>query len=181
MAFANIKADIDRYYDATKCGYRYFVWRDLPSLLAVFTYRFGHWVSQKKSRLLRLCLYLFYFYSCVFVRLLTGIQIPKFCKIGPGLRIHHFGLLILNGGVTMGSNCTLRPGVVIGNLHSSDDIPVLGDNVEVGVGAKILGRIRIGNNCRIGANTFVNFDVPDGSTVVGEKGHIVQRSDDLEK
>ena len=167
MAFANIKADIDRYYDATKCGYRIFVWRDLPSLLAVLTYRYGHWVSLKKSRLLRLGLYLFYFYPCVFIRFLTGIQIPKFCKIGPGLRIHHFGLLILNGGVTMGSNCTLRPGVVIGNLHGGDDISVLGDSVEVGVGAKILGRIRIGNNAKIGANAVVVHDVPDGAKAVG--------------
>lgn len=99
--------------------------------------------------------------------MLTGIQIPKFCRIGSGLRIHHFGTLILNGGVIIGSNCTLRTDVVIGNLHGGDDIPVLGDNVEIGVGAKVLERIHIGNNVKIGANAVVIHDVPDGATAVG--------------
>ena len=167
MRFENIRADFDRYHDVTRNGYRYFVWRDLPSFLTILVYRYGHWASTKKSRAIRLFLYLFYFVPCVFVRLLTGIQIPKFCKIGPGLRIHHFGLLILNGGVCIGRDCTLRPGVVIGNLHDGDDIPVLGDNVEIGVGAKILGRIHIGNNVKIGANAVVVHDVPDRTTAVG--------------
>lgn len=52
-------------------------------------------------------------------------------------------------------------------LYGGDDIPVLGDNVEIGVGAKVLGRIHIGNNVKIGANAVVIRDVPDGATAVG--------------
>ena len=167
VKFDNIRADFERYHNVTRSGCRYFVWHDLPSFLAILVYRYGHWVSLKNSRTIRLFLYIFYFFPCVTVRLLTGIQIPKFCRIGPGLRIHHYGTLILNGGVIIGSNCTLRTGVVIGNLHGGDDIPVLGDKVEIGVGAKVLGRIHIGNNVKIGANAVVIRDVPDGATAVG--------------
>lgn len=173
MILEKSKADVNRYFNVTKSGYRYFVWRDLPSLVAVLVYRYGHWVSLRKSKILRLSLYLIYALPCILVRMMTGIQIPKFCKIGPGLRIHHFGLLILNGGVRIGKNCTLRRGVVIGNLHGGDDIPVIGDNVEIGVGAKILGRINVGNNAKIGANAVVVHDVPEGATVVGIPGKCI--------
>ena len=73
------------------------------------------------------------------------------------------------------SNCTLRPGVVIGNLHGGNDVPVLGNNVEIGVGAKILGKIHIGNDVRIGANAVVIRDVPAAATAVGvpARNHIV--------
>ena len=112
-------------------------------------------------------LYLFYLFPVITVRLLTGIQIPKSCKIGPGLRIHHWGMLILNGGVVIGKNCQLRPGIVIGNLHNDNAVPVIGDDVEIGVGAKVLGGISIGNNSKIGANAVVVRDVPENSTALG--------------
>jgi serine O-acetyltransferase protein len=173
--FSNISKDIQRYYNSTAVNKCYFVWKDLPSLIAILVYRYGHWPSCFHSKILRIFLYAFYFFPVIAVRLLTGIQIPKSCKIGAGLRIHHWGFMILNGGVEIGNNCTLRPGVVIGNLHGGNDVPVLGNNVEIGVGAKILGKIHIGNDVRIGANAVVIRDVPATATAVGvpARNHIV--------
>lgn len=97
----------------------------------------------------------------------TGIQIPKSTKIGKGLRIHHWGGIIVNGAAVIGDYCQLRPGIIIGNLHDGNDVPIIGDNVSVGGGAKILGDIHVGNNVKVGANAVVIRDVPDNATTVG--------------
>jgi serine O-acetyltransferase len=105
--------------------------------------------------------------------IITGIQIPRGCKIGPGLRIYHFGCLVLNPLTVIGKNCTLRHGVTIGNRNEIDDVPVLGDNVDIGAGAKVLGRIKIGNNVSIGANAVVITDVPDDHIAVGVPARVI--------
>ena len=67
----------------------------------------------------------------------------------------------------MGENCILRQGVTIGTKNEDHDVPVIGNHVEFGAGAKVLGKIRIGNNVTIGANAVVLCDVPDNSIAVG--------------
>ena len=73
----------------------------------------------------------------------------------------------------IGKNCTLRHGVTIGNRQAVDDVPVIGDHVDIGAGAKILGKIRIGNNVSIGANAVVITDVPDNHIAVGVPARIL--------
>ncbi len=104
---------------------------------------------------------------------LTGISLPKSCRIGKGLRIWHFGGVFLNDRAVIGDNCTLRHGVTIGNRHEGGGAPVLGDNVELGACAQILGEVRIGNHCKIGAMSLVLTDMPPGSTAVGVPARIV--------
>jgi serine O-acetyltransferase len=67
----------------------------------------------------------------------------------------------------------LRQGVTIGNRHDDGPVPVIGDNVEFGAYAQVLGGVRIGNNCRIGAMSVVLDDVPEGATVVGVPARVV--------
>lgn len=68
--------------------------------------------------------------SSMIITLLTGIHLPRGAKIGPELRIHHFGCIILHPAVRIGRNCTLRHEVTIGN-RNYDDVPVIGDNVKL--------------------------------------------------
>ncbi|MNG29745.1 Serine acetyltransferase [compost metagenome] len=67
----------------------------------------------------------------------------------------------------IGENCVIRQGVTIGNRKSGDDVPTIGDNVDIGAGAVIIGKIKIGDNVKIGANAVVLKDVPDNCTAVG--------------
>lgn len=94
------------------------------------------------------------------------IGIPS---IGGGLAIAHFSGIVLSDFATIGENCTLFHQVTIGvnDFIDPHGAPVLGDNVYVGCGAKIIGPISIGDNVRIGANAVVTKDVPSDSTVVG--------------
>ena len=95
----------------------------------------------------------------VFPHGVTGIFVSEGAKIGTNCVIFH--------QVTIGSN--MLPG---SPGHGS---PVIGDNVYIGCGAKIIGGVRIGNNVRIGANCVVTRDVPDNATVVLEKPRVLIR------
>lgn len=76
---------------------------------------------------------------------------------GPGLKINHFGLIVVNPNARIGAFCDIHQGVNIGqqgpDLH---DVPTIGDNVWIGPGAKIFGRVTIASRCAIGANAVVN-------------------------
>jgi len=82
--------------------------------------------------------------------------------------IDHFGGIVISGYARFGSNCRIRNGVVVGLKNISDPCaPQIGDNVDIGAGAKVLGNITIGNNVSIGANAVVTCDVPDHYIAVG--------------
>lgn len=86
--------------------------------------------------------------------------------IGPGLSIAHIGYIVV-GAESIGSNCFLRPGVVIGrNLIGDTKTPVIGDNVHFGVGCKVTGNVKIRNNVILCANSVVTRDVPS-NTIYG--------------
>lgn len=96
--------------------------------------------------------------------------------VGPGLRIYHTGDFIHIGpNVRIGRNCTLLPGVVFGNKHEySDGEEVsVGDNCYFGLGAKIFGSVKIGNNVTVGANSVVTKDIPDNAVVGGVPARII--------
>jgi serine O-acetyltransferase len=103
----------------------------------------------------------------------VGVSLPKSATIGPGLRIWHFGNIFIHPEAVLGANCTLRQGVTIGNRHTDGPVPHIGDNVEFGAYAQVLGGVRIGNNCRIGAMSVVLNDMPDGATAVGAPARII--------
>ncbi|MDA1475780.1 serine O-acetyltransferase [Bacillus changyiensis] len=84
-----------------------------------------------------------------------GFDIP-INVFGPGLRINHCGLLIVNSNAKIGTNCDIHQGVNIGQNHDEYDVPTIGDNVWIGPGAKLFGKIKIANGIKIGANAVVN-------------------------
>lgn len=104
-----------------------------------------------------------------------GFQIPNNTKIGKGLYIGHFGTIIINENAILGENCNLAPNITIGetNRGKLKGCPIIGDKVWIGTGATIVGKITIGSNTLIAPNSYVNFDVPDNSIVLGNPAKII--------
>ena len=142
-------------------GYQYTWWMRFCALL---------W-SSKPGRLL------FPFAWLVYYRLQIrfGIAISFKAKIGPGLYIGHHAGIVTNEEMVIGKNCNLSHDVTIGVSRRGEHVgvPVIGDNVYIGPGAKIFGKITIGNNAAIGANCVVTHDVPENGVVVGIPGKVI--------
>jgi len=102
------------------------------------------------------------------VRIMFAAYLPPEAQIGEGTELGYGGIgVIVHKDAVIGRNCLLSPGVVIGGRSGKDGAPVIEDEVLIGVGAKILGPIRIGAGARIGANAVVLHDVEPGDTVAG--------------
>jgi serine O-acetyltransferase len=110
-------------------------------------------------------------------RFLTGIEIHPAAEIAEGFFIDHGMGVVIGETTIIGKNCSLFQGVTLGGTgkEKGKRHPTLKDNVVVGAGAKILGKIVIGNNVYVGANAVVLKDVPDNCTVVGIPGRIARR------
>ena len=172
--FVNFKADIRRYMDALPGAGRIYIIFE-QGLWAIAVYRFGHWAHGVRVPVVSLALKIIAFLFFKSIEMSAGISLPASCRIGRGVYIGHFGGIILHSDVQMGEGCSIGPGVLIGTRGmGKKGVPRLGHNVYVGVGAKILGNITIGNNVRIGANAVVLTDVPDNATVVGIPGRIIE-------
>lgn len=102
----------------------------------------------------------------IFWSILTGADIPLNCKIGGGLLIPHPQGIVIHPDAVIGQNCLIFQQVTIGTRNDSSP-PRVGDHVDIGAGAKILGSINIGNHAKIGANAVVLTSVQKGKTAVG--------------
>jgi acetyltransferase-like isoleucine patch superfamily enzyme len=100
--------------------------------------------------------------------IVNGVFVSQKAIIGPGCFIAHSGGVVIGAGATIGAHCNIANNVSIGFGS-----PVIGDRVLIGVGARVLGDIRIGSDVAIGANTVVTRDVPDRAIVVGAPGRII--------
>jgi len=140
-------------------------------LHAVWFYRANHWLWNHGY------LFLGRWLSEV-ARFLTGIEIHPGAKIGRRLFIDHGMGVVIGETSVMGDDITLYQGVTLGGTGKEHGKrhPTIEDNVVVGSGAKILGNITVGRNCRIGAGSVVLRNVPEHSTVVGVPGHIIFRN-----
>lgn len=112
----------------------------------------------------------------------TLIQIPYNTKIGEGLYIGHFGRIIINPKSILGKNINIATGVTIGqeNRGERKETPQIGNDVWIGSNAVIVGNVKIGNDVLIAPLTYVNFDVPNHSIVVGNPGKIIHRDNATE-
>ena len=114
------------------------------------------------------------------VAALTGIRIDAQAHIGPGLKIPHGGKIVI-GPVRAGRDCDIYQGVTLGGAmstfddHASPGAPVLGDRVWVGPGAVIAGRVTVGDDVAVGANSLLVRDVPPRGVVVGVPARLVSR------
>jgi serine O-acetyltransferase len=137
------------------------------SVWAVAVMRYGQWVDSRPQGLAKRMLLLIYWASYRVVETMTGISLPKEAAVGPGLRIHHFGGIVVHPRARIGGDCTLRHGVTIGTRDEDGPAPTVGDGVEFGAYAQVLGGITIGNAARIGALCVVVDDVAAGGAVAG--------------
>lgn len=96
-----------------------------------------------------------------FWSIITGAEIDLCCKIGGGLLIPHPNGIVIHPKAIIGNNCILFQQVTLAN------VVILGDHVDIGAGAKILGPLTIGDNVKIGANAVVTKNIPHNRTVVG--------------
>jgi serine O-acetyltransferase len=139
-------------------------------LHAVWSYRITHWLWNHG-------LFLAGRWLSQVARLLTGIEIHPAAQIGRRLFIDHGMGVVIGETAIVGDDVTLYQGVTLGGTGKEHGKrhPTLEDGVVVGGGAKILGNITVGKNCRIGAGSVVLRSVPEDSTVVGVPGHIIFR------
>ncbi|KMQ72119.1 serine acetyltransferase [Chryseobacterium koreense] len=103
-----------------------------------------------------------------------GFQIYPETEIGEGFYLGHWGMVVINPKTKIGKNCNIAQGVTIAqaNRGKNEGVPEIGDEVWIGPNAVIVGKIKIGDNVLIGPNSYVNFDVPSNSVVIGNPGQI---------
>ena len=151
------------------------------SLWAVAWYRFGRWLAQVPQPALRRVVLMPWWFLFRFFEMFTGVSLPLGAQIGPGLRIWHFGGIFINEGSVIGANCTLRQGVTIGNRRADGGAPRIGDDVDVGAYAQILGDVEIGSGAKIGAMALVLKDVPSGCVAVGVPAKVVGAGEGVDR
>ncbi|MDR1895906.1 MAG: serine acetyltransferase [Prevotellaceae bacterium] len=158
--------------------FRYCGKRSFPSLLryVLFTpgFRYIYLFRKCKKKNFLFPLYRFLLLKCSHK---YGIQIPYQTEIGKGFRIVHFGMVVINPCTKIGSNFNISNGCTIGNSgDKKNGVPIIGNYVSMQANSVIVGDVKIGNNVLIAPNTFVNFDVPDDSIVIGTKASIIHKN-----
>jgi len=110
-------------------------------------------------------------------QLMLGFTIPP-NAVGPGLKLPHYGTIVIHDNARIGSNARINVDVVIGENNGSDNVPVIGNNVVIEAGAKIFGKITIADGVHIGANSVVNksFVEPD-TVIVGVPAKVIKKKE----
>ena len=104
------------------------------------------------------------------IYLLFNCYIPPTCALGDDVKMPHGIGIVIHQNATVGSGTKIYQNVTIGGGNHV----VVGERCLLGANSIVIGNIHVGNDVKIGANTFVNFDVPDGATVVGQKARIIE-------
>ena len=146
-----------------------------PGFRTLAVYRFGAWRMSVRSKVLRMPLSFVHHRLFRFCRNRYGIELPHTATIGRRLVIEHQHGIVIHGNVRMGDDCIIRQGVTLGNKTMARplDAPRLGNRVNVGAGAKVLGAVSVGDDAQIGANAVVVKDVPAGATAVGIPARLI--------
>lgn len=112
------------------------------------------------------------------VNWILGVELPPETEVGPGLRLLHPQAVVINRGTRIGARCMIRASTTLGNIIrpgvGESECPWVGDDVEFGVGAIVIGPVRIGHGARIGAGAVVVKDVPPGAVAVGNPARLVR-------
>jgi len=131
----------------------------------------AYWLWKKRVPLLPHLL-------ALFNRVVFATQLPASAQLGRGVRLNYSGLgTVIHKRAVIGDHVEIGPGVVIGGRSEIWEVPVVEDFVQIGVGAKVLGPVRIGRGAIIGANAVVLHDVPPGAVVGGIPAKILRMRD----
>lgn len=173
-----IAADLYRYM--TSCSFRSFIrgW-----YITGFRYTFFMRCCKyfASANVILRPLYIFSRIALRHYSIKYGFQIPWQANIGPGLCIGHYGEIIVNPNSTIGTNCNITVGVLLGlnqkkdaqNQFAGFAYPVVGDRVALGNSAKLIGGVCVGSDSIIGVGAIVTKDIPAGSVVVGNPAKII--------
>lgn len=161
------------YYRMTGKKYKFGI-KSLIQLLFSHQIRYMYWWRKANKKM-----NLFYRYKLLRYSRKYGLEISPTATIGEGLYLGHPYNITVGGNSKLGKNVNLNKGCTIGreNRGAREGIPTIGDNVAIGINATVVGNITIGDDVLIAPNSFVNFDVPAHSVVVGNPG-VVHHKDD---
>ena len=169
--------------------------------MSFFAYLFQDWQSNRKNFKAQLVLFLFRLVQLInrsmilkvifilylllyryWVDWVWGIELPRKLTVGKGLSLYHGHALVINQGVVIGDNCTLRNSTTIGHKKLADGsfskCPRIGNNVDIGANVCIIGDIVIGDNVIIGAGSVVTKSIPSDCTVVGNPARILEKKEE---
>ena len=148
-----------------------------PGFRAVAIHRFGNWRMRIGNAILRAPFSVLYRMMFRYVRNHYGIELPYSAVVGRRVIFEHQGAVVIHGDSHIGDDSIIRQGVTLGNktLDRPRDAPRLGQRVNVGAGAKILGAVTIGDGATIGANAVVLKDVPAGAIAIGIPAKVLPR------
>ena len=170
------KADLNRYIAEDMSFYHQYPKRDQQILRIIqdpvdqiakylrFLRKEEYYFNCRADILGRL-LYFYYFRRKNQLGNRLGFKIPKNC-FGPGLTIYHHGNIIINESARIGANCQLHGNNCIGNNGKIDLAPVIGDHLDLGFGACVIGGVTLGDNTSVGANAVVVNSFPNGGSVL---------------
>jgi len=135
----------------------------------ILLYRFGHFIYQCGLRRFALLI-------AWMNRFLFATWLPSSALIGKDFKVGYWGLgVVIHSKTIIGNNCTVAQNVTLARKGEPDDVPEIGNDVYIGAGACILGRVKIGNGSIIGANSVVIKDVPPHSIVAGVPAKIIKK------
>lgn len=144
---------------------------------ALFWHRFGNWRMSVKTRVLRIPLTVIYRVMAKFSEIFGGISIPYTVIVGRRVKLEHFGGMVLVAD-RIGDDCVIRQNTTFGIARKTElqSRPTIGNRVDIGVGAVIVGQITIGDDAIIAANAVVAKDVPAGAVVGGVPAQIIKET-----
>lgn len=174
--FDLLRSDLQRYCPAgTSCLKLLEVVCFTPGIWGITIYRAGHGLTKVRNRVLRRVLMVPMRILKLVVCVPIGVDISFDCRIGKGFYVGHYGGIIIGEGVEIGERCNISQGVTIGigGRGEKRGSPKFGNRVYIAPGAKIFGKIRVGNDVAIGANAVVLKDVPDQAVVAGVPARIL--------
>lgn len=166
-----VKEDLKRNFDWTRPGFR-----------AVFAYRVAAWAEKLRNPVARKLWRRFAKSMLRFVRNRYGIELYGTARIGRRLLIGHQSGIVIHEYAIIGDDVLIRQGVTMGiareygKAASPENAPTIGDRVDIGAGAIIMGNVKIGNDVKIFPNAVVMTDVPANSTVICAMSKVAQRA-----
>lgn len=134
-------------------------------------YRVAHWLYKQNIPVLPSLI-------SYFIRFFWAAFIPNTAKIGTGTRLGYGGLgVVIHKDAIIGNNCLISQNVTIGGTGTKIGVPVIGNRVHIGAGAKVLGPIRVGDGAIIGANAVVLFDILPNMVVGGIPARVLKENE----